>query len=301
MGNKKVPYLCGGTLFFLLVQAKKPRAKAREREQGKADGLKDPAMMEGLIQAITGNNTYAYADSLKKNTSQFRECRIDGSTYIPFNDPATASGYDYAVTNNYNTVLCRMSKFTEDFINPSKAAWLVRVLLDVIDQDAGKIGDDAHFCVQSDGSFLSKSDMMSADRFELQPFLVGIVHYILMNRSDNISGQDTLDDWGTKASERSERKLKKDFQLGKTRTTIVDWYKPAENDNTDDFSDTAVEPDTDADYIEAEVVDDESGAADNLKKQEGQSVTIIQQQTNVVQYGEKSVSLVNNGTINIDL
>lgn len=101
---------------------KKPRAKAREREQGKADGLKDPAMMEGLIQAITGNNTYAYADSLKKNTSQFRECRIDGSTYIPFNDPATASGYDYAVTNSYNSVLYRMRMFTEDFLNPAKAA-----------------------------------------------------------------------------------------------------------------------------------------------------------------------------------
>lgn len=301
MTNKKIPYLCGGTLFFLLVQAKKPRAKAREREKGISDGLKDPAMMEGLIQAITGNNTYAYADSLKKNTSQYRECRIDGSTYIPFNDPAIASGYDYAVTNSYNSVLYRMRKFTEDFLDPAKAAWLVRVLLDVIDQDTGKIGDDAHFCVQSDGSFLSKSDMMSAVRFEFQPFLVGIVHYILMNRSDNISGQDTLDDWGTKASERSERKLKKDFQLGKNRTTVVDWYKPAENDNADGCSETTGEPDTDADYIEAEVVDDESGAAEKIKKQECQSVTFIQQQTNVVQHGEKSVSLVNNGTININL
>ena len=300
MTNKKIPYLCGGTLFFLLVQSKKPRAKAREREKGISDGLKDPSMMEGLIQAITGNSSYAYADSLKKNTSQFRECRIDGSIYIPFNDQATANGYDYDITNNYASALLRMHRFSEEYLNPAKAAWLVRVLLDVIDQDSG-IGDDAHFCVQSDGSFLSKSDMISADRFELQPFLVGIVHYILMNRSDNISGQDTLDDWGTKASERSERKLKKDFQLGKNRATIVDWYKSAENDNTNDCSETADEPDTDAEYIEAEVVDDESGAADNLKKQEGQSVTIIQQQTNVVQYGEKSVSLVNNGTINIDL
>lgn len=300
MGNKKIPYLCGGTLFFLLVQAKKPRAKAREREKGISDGLKDPAMMEGLIRAITGNSSYAYADSLKKNTSQFRECRIDGSIYIPFNDPTTANGYDYDITNNYASVLLRMHKFSEEYLNPAKAAWLVRVLLDVIDRDSG-IGDDDHFCVQSDGSFLSKSDMMSAVHFELQPFLVGIVHYILTNRSDNISGQDTLEDWGTKASERSERKLKKDFQLGKSRTTVVDWYKLVENDNTDDCSETANEPDTDAEHIEAEVVDDEFDAAENIKKQEGQSVTIIQQQTNVVQYGEKSVSLVNNGTINIDL
>ena len=44
MENKKIPYLCGGTLFFLLVQAKKPRAKAREREKGvslRSDVLRD--------------------------------------------------------------------------------------------------------------------------------------------------------------------------------------------------------------------------------------------------------------------
>ena len=299
MENKKVPYLCGGTLFFLLVQAKKPRAKARERENGKTDGLKDPAMMEGLIQAITGNGTYAYEDSLKKNTSQFRECHIDGSAYIPFNDAATANGYDYAVINNYDAALSRMSNFAENFLNPAKAAWLVRVLLDVIDLDEG-IGDDAHFCIQRDGTFLSKTDVLSALRFELQPFLVGIVHYILMNRSDNVSGQETLDAWGTKASERSERKLKRDFSLGKGRTTTVDWYKP----NIADKDASAIpddKPDSDTEYIEAEVVDEESGAAESNEKHEGQSVTIIQQQTNVVQYGEKSVSLVNNGTINIDL
>ena len=123
MENKKIPYLCGGTLFFLLVQAKKPRAKAREREKGVKDGLKDPAMMDGLLRAITGNSGYAYADSLKKNTSQFRECRIDGSVYIPFNDPATASAYDYEVKNSYVTVLSRMSRFSEEFVNPAKASW----------------------------------------------------------------------------------------------------------------------------------------------------------------------------------
>lgn len=299
MGNKNIPYLCGGTLFFLLVQAKKPRAKARERDKGVGDGLKDPAMMEGLIQAITGNDTYAYADSLKKNTSQFRECRIDGSAYIPFNDTATANGYDYAVTHTYDAVLSRMDKFAGTFLNPAKAAWLVRVLLDVIDMDE-EITDATLFCVQRDGSFLSKSDVLAALHFELQPFLVGIVHYILMNRSDNISGQDTLDAWGTKANGRSERKLKKDFALGNNRTETVDWYKP-DAIVKDNEAEPADELELDTEYIEAEVVDEESGAAENCKEQKKQPVTIIRQQTNVVQYGEKSVSLVNNGTININL
>lgn len=257
-------------------------------------------MMEGLLQAITGSSEYAYPASLKKNTSEFRECRIDGSAYIPFDDSATASEYDYVVKNSYHSALLRMNSFAEAFLDPTKAAWLVRVLLDVIEHDTG-IDSDAKFYVQSDGSFLSKTDILSASHVELQPFLVGMVHYILTNRSDNVSGQDTLEEWGIKTSERSERKLKKDFPLGKTRTTVVDWYRFEEEPVDDACAETVDRPNSDTERIEAEVVDNESNADGDSSEQKGQSVTVIQQQTNVVQYGDKSISLVNNGTINIDL
>lgn len=53
--------------------------------------------------------------------------------------------------------------------------------------------------------------------------------------------------------------------------------------------------------IEAEVVDDyePSGAADEDK--EDKKITVIQQQTNVVQNGENNINLTNNGTINFNL
>lgn len=291
MENEKIPYLCGGTLFFLLVQAKKPRSKAREREKGVVDKLKDPTMMEGLIQAITGNNAYAYADSLKKNTSQFRECRIDGSVYIPFNDQATANGYDYAVTNSYNTVLLRMHRFAEDFLDPAKAAWLVRVLLDVIEQDE-EIGDEALFCVQRDGTFLSRSDVLSTIHFELQPFLVGIVHYILMNRRDNTSGQGTLEAWGTKASERSERKLREDFNLGASRTAAVDWYAPAEEKTEEDITDSNRNTENHTECIEAEVVEEFTDDAEN-------DGTKAANQTVFINNGSGVQIGINYGTINL--
>ena len=57
----------------------------------------------------------------------------------------------------------------------------------------------------------------------------------------------------------------------------------------------SVRTDSDAEFIEAEVVDDEmpSGAAKEDKK-----ITVIQQQTNVIQNGDHNVNLTNNGTIN---
>ena len=54
---------------------------------------------------------------------------------------------------------------------------------------------------------------------------------------------------------------------------------------------------TDAEPIEAEVVDDEepSGAAQDDRK-----MTVIQQQINVIQNGEKNFNLTNNGTMNFN-
>lgn len=291
MTNKKIPYLCGGTLFFLLVQAKKSRTKAREREKGISDGLQDPAMMKGLIQAITGNSSYAYSESLKKNTSQFRECQTNGSTYIPFHDSATASRYDYDITNRYTSVLLRMNKFVEDFLDPAKATWLVRVLLDVIDQDTG-ISDDDHFYIHSDGTSLSKSDMLSEVRFELQPFLVGVVHYILTNRRDNLAGKDTLENWGTKA-ERSERKLKSDFSLGNSRTATVIWYRP----DTANVSEDRDEPEPTSEYTKAEVVDDDTPS--NTAETETTQIQIINNPTIVNQHGEKNIHIDHVDTLKI--
>lgn len=56
-----------------------------------------------------------------------------------------------------------------------------------------------------------------------------------------------------------------------------------------------------AEPLEAEVVDDyePSGAADEDK--EDKKITVIQQQTNVVQNGENNINLTNNGTINFNL
>lgn len=81
-----------------------------------------------------------------------------------------------------------------------------------------------------------------------------------------------------------------------------------ESISTDDIKDleddTITEESDGTEYIEAEVVDDDtpSGAAsENTEDTAQQSITVIQHQTNVIQNGEKSVSLVNNGSLTINL
>lgn len=57
MTTKNVPYLCGGILFSLILQARKTRTKARDRFNSGSDGLKDTDVMMGLVEVVTGDNS----------------------------------------------------------------------------------------------------------------------------------------------------------------------------------------------------------------------------------------------------
>ncbi len=45
-----MPYLCGGILFSLILQARKTRTKTRDKLKGGSDGLKDTDVMMGLVE-----------------------------------------------------------------------------------------------------------------------------------------------------------------------------------------------------------------------------------------------------------
>ena len=53
MTNNKVPYLCGGVLFFLFAQAKPSGGTARDHAAGVKDSHKAPAVMADLVYAVT--------------------------------------------------------------------------------------------------------------------------------------------------------------------------------------------------------------------------------------------------------
>ena len=80
----------------------------------------------------------------------------------------------------------------------------------------------------------------------------------------------------------------KSYELRCEIARLYEMLYPIPEDTAQDKSET----------IEAEVVDDEepSGAAAEDKK-----ITVIQQQTNVIQNGENNFNLTNNGTMNFDL
>lgn len=76
MTSPNIPYLCGGIIFDLLLEARKPRQKVRDKYKGGSDGLSDPDVMEKFIYIITGENTDISGGTLKKCTSEYKSCQI---------------------------------------------------------------------------------------------------------------------------------------------------------------------------------------------------------------------------------
>lgn len=201
MPENKIPYLCGGVLFFLMAHMKPSTGTARDHQSGTKDDHSDPVVMQDLIFAVKGSEYTTAA----KDTSNYRECKNNGSVNVPFNDVALCSSYDNAVRNNYSDPLKRMSEFAQSHLDLSKKEWFIKVLLEIIENDAD-IADTDEFYIECDGSPRTKAIIRTTEEFSLPAFLVGVLHYILVNRHDkNTMGVATLEAWGQKTPRKSRK------------------------------------------------------------------------------------------------
>lgn len=242
MENNRFPYLCGGTFFVLLLQARPPRRKARDKQKGGSDGLSNPDALTGLIKVFTGSGVNIHHDSLEKATSEFKECKPSASDYIPFNNQSRISSFNTLIKTEYATLIKRMKEFTDTFIDTNMKEFLVKAILEVIKDDES-ISGDAEFFI-GENYTVKKEELICMNSFTLQPFLLGVLHFILNNRTDNESGRYTIEKWGTKSADRAPRKFD-DYPFGQsiTQDITVSLYEPeqavSESSCTKDTPDNA--------------------------------------------------------------
>ena len=204
MTPENVPFLCGGIFFDLLLQARKPRKKARDKHKGGTDGLSDPDVMKGLVYVLTGDELKLAGD-FSKSTSEYKTCKSNSNTYIPFEDTVTVSAFIDSLKRKDPDLQSRMSEFLERFIIPAKYEWLVKSLIETLHNDA-TISDETVFVINQTEE-LPVSDLLSVNAVELEIFLLSVFGYILQNRTDNSLGLDTFHTWFGRKSERAEWKF----------------------------------------------------------------------------------------------
>ena len=201
MSNNEHPCLCGGTFFTQLLNARKQRIGPRKKYCGESDGLSDPNALVALIKVFNPSYTEPTPSTFptfKGNTSDFKNCKVSSGTYLPFGNTGEVRSFDECVRTNYDVALSRMLVFTDAFLDTEKDTkkdeYLVEALIELISKDSS-IEADALFYALEDGTVICKETLATSTDICLQAFLVGVLHYILLNRADNKIGRSTVENW----------------------------------------------------------------------------------------------------------
>ena len=189
------PFLCGGTLFNLLLLASQKRNVSSVTE---ATSIKDRDVLRGLIEAITGAPCTLQDGTFKRHTSEYKSCMRASDSVLPFDNPNTAAAYDNVVRFKYADAKKWMTQFVWDYIDPQKKWQLVSSIIELIRDDT-TIPGPQHFFVESDGLPYTKDQIAKISTVSLPEFLVGVIHFVVTKRQNmNDRGLDTLDYWGPK-------------------------------------------------------------------------------------------------------
>lgn len=193
---KNVPRLCGGTFFLQVLRMKKAASRKKTKGlDGEKDKVNNQRVLEALIQLFDPKFVVYSDGTFKGDTSDYRSCKEWTGSNLPFTEKYTDfSIFDNIVKSEYKKVLPRIRRFTDIFINTDKSESVIKALLSCIDQDETILQEDTFYMGEM-GHPITKAELLKIETISLDSFLLGLWHFILMNRPNNLIGRDTFEDW----------------------------------------------------------------------------------------------------------
>ena len=283
------PRLCGGIFYALLLEARPQRTNYSEHLRGDTDGLSETNMMVNLCRVVNPDyKTPSKQDSFETTVSKYKSCTISRSAYVIITETKEKRAFNARVRNNYPDALKAMCGFVDYFIDNGVGTagykTLVANLVELILLD-DTIDNEQEFCICADGSVVKKKNFHGLSRISLQPFLLGVLHYISEIQTDNRVGAETYNTWWPSLN--AERCFAGDFGSGYTLTAEITVL------NKEDI------PEVDPEVVEAEVVEDisasggfsaETDQAPTIQK-DGKTIQIIMNQYGT---GNKQIAYAEN-------
>lgn len=276
-----VPYLCGGTFFVLLTEAKGTTKTQRQRLQ-EADTINNTNMLEALIKMFKPSFSQpSYGTTFKGDTSDYRACKKSYSSYLPFNEDVVIEAFDNRVKNEYASLLEKMESFVFtylDYDDEAKMDRLTKALLEIIKES---VGDDTKLYAFESGKPVPKQELLTETEYNLPALLLGIWHYIITERKDNEKGRDTYEAWHIPPRE-TNSKWKFKSTIGKFYSRRISYRLEVLDEKKGSTTDTesAIEPEE----IE-ERNDDDNPESENSVKTENTMINngrVIQQHANKI-------------------
>lgn len=294
------PRLCGGIFFVLVLQALRQRVKARQHYKGERDGLSDPEVLIGLIKVINPDYQEPKEGALKGKTNDFKSCKTSTGQYLPFGDKPEVEAFDERVRTDYQATLGAMTEFAAMFLETGTAVQkdvrLVKALIDLIEQD-DSIQPNEEFYIEENGGKIKKTALGGLNDVCLPAFLLGVWHYVVVNRKDNSVGKATYDDW---CPENGGAPRTYSGNMGKRITTKIDVRMPDVPEEVDiyDFGDE------DADQSgsqSGQEYDFDFGDEDSKTGTPPPAHTVMNNPLFISQTGANSNVIPNYGTMNLTL
>lgn len=263
MAPNKIPHLCGGILFGLLLEARKPRRKARNKLDGGTDGLSAPAVFNGLVKIVTGENYESAGDTNSKCATCYKSCTSSSGVYVPFNEPATQAAFDTKYKRKDTELYQRTAEFIEQYLNNDRCEWLSNALIDTMQQE----NIDTEIAINYSET-LKVSELHTAEKIIFLPFLLSVIHYVVMNCPDCESGRPTFEKWYSQSKPRAEWKFKSDIGRKLAPVNIsLDLSFPSKNDSNDLKDEETIQRTTSqTDNVVPDTRSDREVIADNLGK-----------------------------------
>ena len=204
MPNEKIPYLCGGVFFSLLKQAVQPSVSSKEHSEGISDRHSDINLVKDFIIALSSDENIddnikegkQKKSALKKSVSKYINCCENVPKKLPFAKQPFSLSYQWMIQNDYTKTIEKMQQFIQLHLDQKYYVWLVKAILNVIEKDVD-IADTDQFFIDGNEIPKTKKEIKSINSFCLPAVLVGVMHYILLNRGkNNVDGAATLNKWG---------------------------------------------------------------------------------------------------------
>ena len=281
MTNQNIPYLCGGTFLTQILRARYNLTTPADHKDSKKESLSEQETFRRLISIYQLSDFYG-GTSLKTYTSQFKRCTTSLAAYTLFSDNDRKRTFNEDVQNTDSIAMCMMVDFVRDFLNPSQWLQLIRCILDIVKNDS-TIQEEDLFYIFAGGTAITAIDLQHLDHFYIEPFLLGIWHYIIMNRADdNEKGVDTYKQWYP-----SKSNYRGTIGNGITETILIDSLpKPKSHDkNSTDFNNQP--------RIEVIDANDDKNDAPKTHTQYIEHATIVNQN------GKKNIHIDHVDTLNL--
>lgn len=289
MDIKGIPVLCGGTFFTLLLEAAKQGLNERKK-WGESAEFTESDVLEALFKvAIRTYEKPIDGENFKSVVSAYKSCNTSKSGRLPIHEQANKTTFTNRIKSDYQVLLSAMTVLIENYIDvEGKGDWLARALLELVCKDVQINETDLLFVLQ-DGQPLTKNKFHSLTDICMPALLLGIWHFIIVNKTDNSVGKNTYDEWCKPGKSKNTREPFRS-NIGEGITLPLNVFMPTKSKNEE----TIIDEEPFIDISESYTEESTSDSTPNTTNQTINSPAVF------FSSGSNAIQINNTGTLNID-